>query len=193
MKHIKGIIFDLDGTLVTSSLDFAAIKHEIGCPLHEDVLSFLESLPAHQQHKAREVIHRHELLDAHTSHWLPSAQTFIEKCFEEKIAMAIVTRNSHQPTRVKVKRNGIPIQHIVTRETSKPKPDPSALLKIAQHFHLPTEAILMVGDYKYDLQAGRNAKMPTCLINYEHLPDYADLADYTFPHFGLLHQAMFAG
>lgn len=191
MKHIKGIIFDLDGTLVTSSLDFVAIKHEIGCSDDEDVLSFLDSLPEHNQQDARDVIHRHELLDAHRSDWMPSARSFIEKCFTEKIAMAIVTRNSHHPTQVKVERNAIPIKHIVTREMSKPKPDPTALLDIAEQFNLPTDAILMIGDYKYDLQAGRNAKMPTCLINYQSLPDYAHLADYTFEHFGLLHRAMF--
>ena len=191
MKHIKGIIFDLDGTLVTSSLDFVAIKQEIGCPDHEDVLAFLHSLPEHQQQDAMDVIHHHELQDAQSSEWIPSARSFIDECYVKQIPMAIVTRNSHHPTHVKVKRNAIPIQHIVTRETSKPKPDPSALLDIADHFRLPTESILMVGDYKYDLQAGRNAKMPTCLINYQSLPDYAHLADYTFEHFGLLHRAMF--
>lgn len=191
MKHIKGIIFDLDGTLVTSSLNFAAIRDEIGCPEHDDVLAFLGSLPEERQQEAMDVIHRHELLDAHTSDWMPSARAFIERCAAEKIAMAIVTRNSLFPTRIKVERNAIPIQHIVTRETSRPKPDPAALLNIADHFNLPTDAMLMVGDYKYDLQAGRNAGMPTCLINFAHLPDYAHLADYAFEHFGLLHQAMF--
>ncbi|WP_151669692.1 HAD family hydrolase [Nitrincola schmidtii] len=191
MKHIKGIIFDLDGTLVTSSLDFIAIKQEIGCPDHADVLAFVNSLPMHEQQKAMEVIHHHEMQDAHTSEWIPSAQSFVQKCSEKLIPMAIVTRNSHHPTRVKVARNAIPIQHIVTRETSKPKPDPTALLNLAAQFQLPVASVLMVGDYKYDLQAGRNAKMPTCLVNFDTLPDYAHLADYTFEHFDNLHRAMF--
>ena len=191
MKHIKGIIFDLDGTLVTSSLNFIAIKQEIGCPDHEDVLAFVHKLPEQQQQAAMEVIHRHEMQDARTSEWIPSAQSFVKKCSEKQIPMAIVTRNSDQPTQVKVRRNAIPIEYIVTRETSKPKPDPSALLSIATHFQLPTDTILMVGDYKYDLQAGRNAKMPTCLVNFDTLPDYAHLADYTFEHFERLHRAMF--
>lgn len=93
MQHIKGIIFDLDGTLVSSSLDFNAIRRDIGCP--------------------------------------------------------------------------------------------------PQQFDLPSDAIMMVGDYKYDLQAGRNAGMATCLINYQQLPDYVHLADYRFEHFGLLSDAMF--
>ena len=43
----------------------------------------------------------------------------------------------------------------------------------------------------YDLEAGRNARMPSCLINYEQLPDYAHLADYVFPDFSAFYEAVF--
>lgn len=191
MKQYRGVIFDLDGTLVSSSLDFAAIKHEIGCPLEADVLSFLKTLPKRTQHEAMSVIHRHELLDAQRCDWIPGARAFVETCIEHAIPMAIVTRNSLQSSKVKIERNAIPIDRVITRENSKPKPDPTALLQVARDFELPTHSILMVGDYRYDLEAGRNANMKSCLINYTTLPDYAHLADYTFQHFGLLHQAMF--
>lgn len=191
MKHIRGVIFDLDGTLVTSSLDFVAIKQEICCPADEDVLLFLKSLPTKKQHEALDVIHRHELLDAQGSDWMPGARAFVDKCLENDIPMAIVTRNSLQSSRVKIERNAIPIDRLITRENSKPKPDPTALLHIAKDFGLPTHAMLMVGDYKYDLEAGRNANMQSCLIHYTRLPDYSHLANYSFQHFSLLHQAMF--
>ncbi|RAJ99041.1 HAD family hydrolase [Aliidiomarina maris] len=191
MQHIKGIIFDLDGTLVSSSLDFNAIRRDIGCPPQQDILDYLAALPANEREQAQALVFQHELDDAHSSDWMPNAQSFIHQCALAKIPMAIVTRNSAQPTHIKVTRNGIPISHVVTREQSKPKPDPSALLAIAQQFDLPSDAIMMVGDYKYDLQAGRNAGMATCLINYQQLPDYVHLADYRFEHFGLLSDAMF--
>lgn len=192
MRDIQGIIFDLDGTLVTSSLDFALIRKEIGCPAAEDILAFLERLPLEQKAHVMDIVHRHEMQDAEESDWLPNVRPFIEQCAIDGIPMAIVTRNSAIPTRKKVERNGIPIEYIVTRESSKPKPDPSALLHIASEFKLPTDVIMMVGDYKYDLEAGRNAKMKTCLVNFTQLPDYAYLADYRFPHFGFLHQAFFS-
>lgn len=191
MKHIRGFIFDLDGTLVTSSLDFTAIRQEIGCPATEDILTFLDTVPGDRKASIIDIVHRHEMNDAQESDWLPHVRPFLAQCAANDIPMAIVTRNSAIPTQVKVGRNEIPIQHIVTRETSKPKPDPTALINIANDFNLPTEAIMMVGDYKYDLQAGRNAKMATCLVNFTQLPDYAHLADYTFAHFGLLHRAFF--
>ncbi|MBP0047263.1 HAD family hydrolase [Marinobacterium sp. AK62] len=191
MKHIQGIIFDLDGTLVSSSLNFRAIKQEIGCPPEADVLTFLEGLPEHKQQAAMAVIHRHEQRDAEQSDWIPGAKAFVDRCDAQGIPMAIVTRNSEQSTRLKMARNDIPIERVVTREQSKPKPDPDALLQIARDFALPAQSMLMVGDYRYDLEAGRNAHMSACLVNFTELPDYAHLADYTFQHFGLLHRAMF--
>ena len=191
MKHIQGIIFDLDGTLVSSSLDFRAIKQEIGCPPEADVLTFLEGLPERQQQAAMAVIHRHEQRDAEQSDWIPGARAFVDRCDAQGIPMAIVTRNSQQSTRLKMARNAIPIERVVTREQSKPKPDPDALLQIARDFSLPAHSMLMVGDYRYDLEAGRNARMSACLVNFTELPDYAHLADYAFQHFGLLHRAMF--
>lgn len=191
MKQLRGVIFDLDGTLVSSSLDFAAIKREIGCPPGADVLTFLESLPAEQRHDAMAITHRHELQDAQHCEWIPGARAFVDSCLEHGMPMAIVTRNSCQSSQLKIERNAIPIERVVTRENSRPKPDPSALLEIARDFALPTQAILMVGDYRYDLEAGRNANMKSCLINYTRLPDYSHLADYAFPDFQSLHDAMF--
>lgn len=192
MENIRGFIFDLDGTLVTSSLDFLAIKREIGCPPNEDALTFIESLPDSEQKEAMAVIHFHEMQDAESSEWMPGAQEFIEACFAKKMPMGIVTRNSKRSSQMKIKKNNIPITLLITRECSAPKPDPGALLDIAQQFSMPPRELLMVGDYRYDLEAGRNANMPSCLLHYKQLPDYADLADYAFPTFDELHQAVFS-
>ncbi|MBV0933130.1 HAD family hydrolase [Marinobacterium weihaiense] len=191
MKQLRGVIFDLDGTLVSSSLDFPAIKREIGCPVDADVLTFLETLSPQQRHAAQAVIHRHELQDAQGCDWIPGARAFVETCLQQRIPMAIVTRNSHQSSQLKIERNAIPIERVITRENSRPKPDPSALLEVARDFALPPHAVLMVGDYRYDLEAGRNANMKSCLVNYTTLPDYSHLADYAFPNFQSLHAAMF--
>lgn len=192
MNHIRGIIFDLDGTLVTSSLDFLAIKAEIGCPLDQDALVYISQLPSEsQQAEAMNIIHYHEMLDAESCDWIPGAQGFVRACAERQLPMAIVTRNSQRSSMVKIAKNNIPIELLLTRENAKPKPDPSALLDISTKFQLPVTELVMVGDYKYDLQAGRNAAMTSCLVNFDVLPDYAHLADYHFADFHQFHYAMF--
>lgn len=192
LKQIRALVFDLDGTLVSSALDFAQIRAELGCPADVDVLSFLDGLSRPERLHAEEIIHRHEVADAEQSDWLPGAQLFVETCRELALPLAILTRNSEQCSRIKIARNQIPIPYLLTRENAKPKPDPAALQQIAREFSLPCEQVLMVGDYKYDLQAGRNANMPTCLIHVEGAPDYLHLADYRFDNFDAFHRAFFA-
>ncbi len=191
MKQIRALVFDLDGTLVTSTLDFALIREELGCPEGIDVLTFVDGLSDAERVEAEAIIHRHEVEDAEQSVWLPGAQAFVKRCRDLEIPLAILTRNSDFSSRIKIAKNEIPIPYLITRENSKPKPDPSALHEIASRFSLPSEAVLMVGDYKYDLQAGRNARMPTCLVHYEGEPDYLHLADYKFQNFSQFHQVFF--
>jgi len=191
LKQIRALVFDLDGTLVTSTLDFALIREELGCADEVDVLAYVDSLSDVERAEAEAIIHRHEVEDAEQSEWLPGAQEFVQRCREHQIPLAILTRNSNFSSRIKIARNEIPIPYLITRENSKPKPDPSALNEIANQFSLRSEEVLMVGDYKYDLQAGRNARMPTCLLHYEGEPDYLHLADYKFQNFFQFHQVFF--
>ena len=43
--------------------------------------------------------------------------------------------------------------------------------------------VLMVGDYLYDIQAGRNAGIRTALVTHGHDWPFADQADLVFPSF----------
>lgn len=47
------------------------------------------------------------------------------------------------------------------REGIPKKPDPSAALEIANHMNLPAEEVLYIGDSKTDMETGQNAKMDT--------------------------------
>ena len=45
MPQIRGIIFDMDGTLVDSRLDYDAIRREMGLPAGMPILEGLEQVP----------------------------------------------------------------------------------------------------------------------------------------------------
>lgn len=183
---ISGVIFDLDGTLVASNLNFSAIKSYLSCPPNIDLLDFVSCLPEEDQRVASEYIQKQELDDALNSAWLPWAKKFVEnlKCLE--VPMAIVTRNFSQAASIKVNSNNIPIQKVITREDAPPKPNPKALLDISNEWALKPSEILYVGDYLYDIQAANNANMHSCLYSPSGIPDYAHLASITVKCFSEL-------
>lgn len=191
MKSIKGYIFDLDGTLVTSSLNFPWLRQQIGCPEGDDILAFTDALDdPYLKARAIDIIEQHELEDAHTAGWMPGAQDLLSLLSKKNLPMAIVTRNFHEAAQIKLRNNAMPITQVITREHAPAKPDPTALLDIARDWRINTEELLYIGDFRYDIEAARNAGMRSCLYAPETLPDYAHQADYVIRHFDELIQQL---
>lgn len=183
-KAMHGVIFDLDGTLVSSELNFSLIKAQVGCPAEQDLLDFIAQLPsAYMQEEAMNIVFHHELLDAQSATVLPGVVDTLNALKEKDIPMAIVTRNFDKAAAIKLQNNPLPIEIVLTRSDAPAKPDPSALLSIASLWNIPTENLLYVGDYVYDIQAAQNANMRSCLYAPELTPIFADQADYVIRDF----------
>jgi HAD superfamily hydrolase (TIGR01509 family) len=176
--QIKGIIFDLDGTLVESSLDFNLIRQQIGCPEGIDLLKYVDELGCQtSQARANNIIIEHEYQDAITAKPIKGMAELISAIEAAKLPTAIVTRNSLAASTMKVKQNAIAIDHVLTREDYPAKPAPDALLAIANQWQIQPAHIMYVGDYLYDIQAANNAGMIACLITHGVESRYQDLAD----------------
>lgn len=180
---IKGIIFDLDGTLVSSRLDFAYLKRELSCPKHVDLLQHVNQLPASQREEAHRFIHNHEMQDAAQSSWLPNAKEFVHQCLLKHIPMAIITRNMRDAAMLKIEHNQIPIDVLLTRDDAPAKPDPSGLLQVADEWQIGQREIMYIGDFLYDIEAAINANMWSCLYAPKERPDYANKADIVIRDF----------
>ncbi|WP_026375223.1 HAD family hydrolase [Aestuariibacter salexigens] len=178
---IDAFIFDLDGTLVDSNLDFAAMKQYLGCPRDVDLLNFIDNIADNNERQAAyDYVVQQELIDAEQSRWIPGAADFIGVLNAQNYPVAIVTRNCEQAARIKVMQNDVPVKTIITREHAPAKPDPAGLLMMAEAWQLRPDNILYVGDYLYDLQAASNAGMRSALYVAESIPDYAHRADRVF-------------
>lgn len=175
---LNGVIFDMDGTLFSSILNFARIREQLNCHTDIDILDFISTLDSEGRQRAEQVILDHELADAQQSQLLPEVKAAVQRLHQANIPMAIVTRNCQQATAIKVKRNPLPIELILTRDDAPAKPDPSALLHIAERWQMAPTELVYVGDYKYDIEAARNANMRACLYAPQALPDYAHQADH---------------
>ncbi|MCL1141230.1 HAD family hydrolase [Shewanella gaetbuli] len=175
---IQGIIFDLDGTLVESSLDFRMIRQQIGCPDDIDLLDYVADLDCqHKQQQANDIILQHENDDAESAKSLPGMHELLNFLQRKKLPTAIVTRNSQFASDTKLSQNSIPITTVLTRECYPPKPAPDALNAIAQQWQIPNKHIMYVGDYLYDIQAANNANMIACFINHGTETSYQHTAD----------------
>ncbi len=190
LKALKGIIFDLDGTLVQSNLDFYWLRGQVGCPQGTDILYHIDTLGQESREKAHQIVKDHEISDARTAIWIDGAEPFVKTLKQANFPMAIVTRNCRQATNIKLKNNQVPIEYVLTREDGPAKPNPTTLNMIQRRWQIPASQLAYVGDYLYDVEAAISAGMIACLYAPEEIPSYAGRADFVFSDFGELADAL---
>lgn len=184
LKKLKAVIFDLDGTLADTRLDFPAICREVGVKEGTPLLEYCTQLKDLEQARyIHSVIEKHEIQGAHQASWIGGAEAMLSHLNQKQIPMAIVTRNMRKAALVTINKLKIPITQLITREDCQPKPHPEGLLLIANDWNIDVKNIAYVGDYKFDLMAARNAGMQAFLIRNQRNSEFQYLADRVLEDF----------
>ncbi len=184
---VKGVVFDLDGTLIRSSVDFKGMKRRMieilaryGVP--RELLSpdktTVENLRSAERiwdemgvdHEERrralreveEVMNEAELEALPTVEAIEGAREALEKLREKGLKLAVLTRGHRTYAVEALRRAGLLelIDVILTRDTvQKPKPNPEALRETAERLGLGVDEIIFVGDHPMDLACAEGASV----------------------------------
>ncbi len=169
--RIDAVLFDFDGTLTQpGALDLSIIKQAIGCPPETPVLEFMAQVTDLQRRSdmARQ-LERFELDGAAASRPNEGAETIIRFIRRIGLPVGILTRNS----RASVMRALENFSHlssddfdaIITREDPVAiKPSGEGVLLAAEKMGVNPIHLLMVGDFYFDMQAGRAAGSLTAYV-----------------------------
>ncbi len=177
---IRAVIFDLDGTLVRTRLDFAGLRRQLGFPEGVGILEHIEALTGVARQSAAAAVEAHEMDCAATATWMPGALDLLASLRGAELPWGVVTRNTRQAARVVLGRLTDHSYTLLAREDCPPKPDPTGPLSLAEAWNVPSRDVLFVGDFIYDLQAAHAAGMPSCLYApaFQPRPDLEADADH---------------
>ena len=177
MPEIAAILFDFDGTLTEpSALDFPALRRAVGCPTGEPILEYLSGLPAADQERARVILAEVELLAARQAQPNRDAVAVLAQLAAAGWPMAILTRNTHASVLASLANFPPWVAPLFTVIISRDepiahKPSPAGVLLAAARLGLPPESLVVVGDYRYDIEAGHAAGAHTVYLRNGEDPD----------------------
>jgi HAD superfamily hydrolase (TIGR01509 family) len=161
---IRGLIFDLDGTLVDSGLDFLGMRREMGLCDGLGLLEAIEQLPAAEARRCWAILAEHEHRGARRAALFPGVRPFLRALVERRLACAVVTRNSRPATLSTLARLALEFDPVVCREDAPVKPHPGSILKICETWGFRPNQCVMIGDYRFDIEAGHRAGTHTVLF-----------------------------
>ncbi|MEL6138336.1 MAG: HAD family hydrolase [Cyanobacteria bacterium J06628_6] len=165
-------VFDMDGTLTLGIHDFEAIRQELGLPVGEPILESLMRLeqtdPAAAAAKHRQLAEI-ELAIARQATAQPGVGDLLAWLKSHHLPIGVLTRNgksmAHETLKACDLLSFFEPDYILSRDCCPPKPQPDGILKLLSLWdRQPSEAV-MVGDYRFDLEAGRNAGTATVYID----------------------------
>ncbi|HZE99971.1 MAG TPA: HAD-IA family hydrolase [Planctomycetota bacterium] len=167
----RAVIFDMDGTLTRPFLDFPKIRASIGVaePLLENMLALP---PGPDRDRAFAILDRFEDEAAEASELNDGTREVLAFLETRSIPSAVVTRNSRRSTLRVLSKHGLRFELCVTRDDAPAKPRPEPLWLICERLGVPPAEALMVGDFKFDILAGRNAGTRTALLTHGKTPSY---------------------
>jgi len=191
---LRGVVFDMDGTLTVPNLDFGEMYRRAGVPKGEDILSS----KWRQDSRANAVVEEMELEGRRTLQLMPGAAELAAWLNAHQIPVAMVTRNSEVTVKhfhEHVWPAGLPpLNPAISRDdVYPPKPDPAAFAAIVASWGLALgPEVLMVGDSpSNDVAFGKAAGARTALLDTGRR--YAEGAVTGSPDFCVAHLALLAG
>ncbi|MDH5405003.1 MAG: HAD family hydrolase [Candidatus Aminicenantes bacterium] len=179
----EGIIFDLDGTVTKPYIDFPELKRKIGIPPDQLILEHMATLEGAQLERADRILEDCEREAAENSVLNDHFREVWSYLKKQGIKTAILTRNSRTCVDMVMRKHRLSFDLVVTREDAPPKPSEAPVLLISQRLSIPPDKLLLIGDVKYDIWAGKAAGVKTVLLTNGKEPDPSAGADWTINSF----------
>lgn len=181
-KYIKGLVFDLDGTLLNTIEDLAdagnSVLNQMGfktasldvyqAGLGNGLRNLMKSvLPPETSEDIIDLAHQ-EMLKTYNQNYMNKTKPYegveemLEQLFKRGYLLSVVSNKKDEFTQALVKKhfpNVLFVDVIGERSDFPRKPDPALPRLISDKMMLPVTQLAMIGDSEVDIQTAHNANM----------------------------------
>jgi len=108
-------------------------------------------------------------------------QALVERLHRRGTRLGVLTRNTRENALRTLELIGVgrffPEPVVLGRDQALPKPEPDGVRQLARLWGAQPEELVMVGDYRFDLEAGRAAGAATVHVDRTRAFPWPELAD----------------
>jgi len=156
MTGIRGVLFDMDGTIVEVPYDWPRIKSELETG-GEPILSYLSGLEEPERSQKWAVLQKYEDEATRQAVLKRGMRGFLNFLAERGIKTALITNNSRKNTDILLGRFKLAFDCVLTRESGLWKPSAAPLLAALNELRLARNECCAVGDSHFDIRAAEGA------------------------------------
>lgn len=193
--NVHAVLFDLDGTLIDTNIDFPLMQKEMhalanSCGIAEsrikelDILAIVDyivsSLKADSQEERARLVRKkalnklEEIEVAHSGNarLVKGTPELLQRLREACIKIGIVTRNCSRAVERSIVHTGLSFDILLTRDdVPYVKPHPDHILRALAMLDIRPEEAVTVGDHTLDVRCGRAAGTKTVGFLRKRRPD----------------------
>lgn len=156
---IRGVIFDMDGTIVDVCYDWARIKANVGS-LGQPILAYLRSLEEPERTRKRTILERYEEKATQKARLKEGIPEFLDFLRKNRVKTALVTNNSRKNVSFLLQKFKLDFDGILSRESGLWKPSGAPFLMILERLRIEKADCCVVGDSHFDIRAAKEAGIP---------------------------------
>jgi HAD superfamily hydrolase (TIGR01509 family) len=160
----QAILFDMDGTITRPTLDFDAIRSEIG--ITGPILEAVARMDEGSQKRANKILDRHEQRAAVESELNDGCRELLAEIAARNLPTAIITRNSRARIDIVLARHSLSFDVLICRDAAPPKPDRRAITTACGALGVLPSDTWMIGDGHHDIEAGNAAGAATIWVSH---------------------------
>ncbi|MDR1137305.1 MAG: HAD family hydrolase, partial [Synergistaceae bacterium] len=182
-SQASAIIFDWDGIIADTRLDFSEIRQKYYGPGPAMLLEDSRFLRPSAREAMMSELEDTEVLGAEEATWINGARETLEWVNRARKPWAIVSRNCKKSifTAAEALKMKLPAVVRSRDDGDCVKPDPRALLETCGLLSVSPAQTLLVGDYIYDVMGARRTGMRSALVREKIEPGWAEWLECSFP------------